>query len=347
MSAFLDVRDLAVDFSTESGVVRAVDGVSFGLDRGQTLALVGESGCGKSTTAAAIMGFLGGGSTSVSGQVVVGDDDILSSSPRRLRQLRGNRVAIVFQDPLSALHPCYTVGRQLVEAVRIHQDLSKRAARNLAIDMLGRVGIPDPRRRFGEYPHQFSGGMRQRVMIAMALINGPELLIADEPTTALDVTVQAQIMELLASLQQELRTAMLLITHDLGIVARAADEVCVMYGGRVVERGTVREVFYQPQMPYTWGLLQSLPRLDVAQVARLPQIPGQPPTPSVQSVGCRFRDRCGFDHLVADGRCGVEAPALRDVGGGHLIRCHLTSELRDLELTPSASGSTARRTPDA
>ncbi|MCL2782206.1 MAG: ABC transporter ATP-binding protein [Actinomycetia bacterium] len=333
MSAFLEVRDLAVEFATDAGAVRAVDGVSFTLERGRTLAIVGESGCGKSTTAAAIMGFHGQSPNArATGRIEIGGDEILTAPLRQLRQLRGTRVAMIFQDPLSALHPCYTIGRQLVEAIIVHKQTSKRAARASAIDMLGRVGIPEPDRRVDEYPHQFSGGMRQRVMIAMALINQPELLIADEPTTALDVTVQSQILELLVSLQKEFGTALLLITHDLGVVARVADEVCVMYGGRFVESGTIRDVFYRPQMPYTWGLLQSLPRLNAEKVDRLPQISGQPPLLTGTVEGCLFRPRCGFHALAPEDGCATTSPQLREVAAGHWARCHLSDADREREL---------------
>ena len=254
MSAFLQVRDLHVQFPTEDGIVNAVDGVSFDLERGRTLAIVGESGSGKSVTAQAIMGLLNRQVAQVSGQVLLDGADLIAMDDDGIRHLRGKQMAMVFQDPMSSLHPYYRVGDQLVEAVLVHQKVSKQQAREQSIDMLARVGIPAPQRRIDDYPHQLSGGMRQRVMIAMGLINDPELLIADEPTTALDATVQAQILELIARLSAELDTAVILITHDLGIVASVADDVAVMYGGRVVEQADGRTLYARPPMPYTLGL---------------------------------------------------------------------------------------------
>lgn len=325
---YLEVENLEVNFATEDGIVQAVGGVSFSIDRGQTLAVVGESGSGKSVTSAAIMGLHNRRSATVTGSIRLDGEELINASGGRLRELRGQRMAMVFQDPLSALHPFYSVGRQLVEAARIHQKISASAARALAIDMLDRVGIPRASERIGEYPHQFSGGMRQRVMIAMALINSPDLLIADEPTTALDVTVQGQILDLLQSLQREMNMAIVLITHDLGVVARTADQVAVMYGGRIVETGTVREVFYRPQMPYTWGLLGSLPRLDSVRSDRMTPIPGQPPSMIELPSGCIFRERCQYQDLVPGTLCETQRPELRYVEHGHAIRCHLSSDDR-------------------
>ncbi|NMM22572.1 MAG: ABC transporter ATP-binding protein [Phycicoccus sp.] len=324
MSAFLEIEDLKVSFTTEDGVVQAVDGVSLLVAQGRTLAIVGESGSGKSVTSAAIMGLHNRRRTTVTGSIRLDGEEIVTASDGRLRELRGKRMAMIFQDPLSSLHPFYSVGKQLVEAARVHQNLSRSDARSLAVEMLNKVGIPHAEQRADEYPHQLSGGMRQRVMIAMALMNDPELIIADEPTTALDVTVQAQILDLLATLQDELGTAIVLITHDLGVVANTADDVVVMYAGRVVERGSVRDIFYRPQMPYTWGLLSSLPRMDNDRSIRMVPIPGQPPSLINLPTGCVFRPRCEYHQFVPDGRCDTERPALEDVAEGHAIRCHLT-----------------------
>ena len=328
MSAFLEIEDLKVSFTTEDGVVQAVDGVSLLVAQGRTLAIVGESGSGKSVTSAAIMGLHNRRRTTVTGSIRLDGEEIVTASDARLRELRGKRMAMIFQDPLSSLHPFYSVGKQLVEAARVHQNLSRSDARALAVEMLNKVGIPHAERRADEYPHQLSGGMRQRVMIAMALMNDPELIIADEPTTALDVTVQAQIVDLLATLQDELGTAIVLITHDLGVVANTADDVAVMYAGRVVERGSVRDIFYRPQMPYTWGLLSSLPRMDNDRSTRMVPIPGQPPSLINLPPGCVFRPRCEYHQFVPDGRCDTERPALQDVAEGHAIRCHLAQANR-------------------
>ena len=324
MSAFLEVEDLHVQFTTEDGVVRAVDGVTFDVDKGRTLAIVGESGSGKSVTSAAVMGLHNPRRTKITGSIRLDGEEIVSATPARLRELRGKRMAMIFQDPLSSLHPFYTIGAQLIEAVQVHQDVNKSDARKRAVELLKKVGIPNADRRAGEFPHQLSGGMRQRVMIAMALVNDPDLLIADEPTTALDVTVQAQIIDLLKTLQSEFGTAIILITHDLGVVAESADDVAVMYGARVVERGTVRDIFYRPQMPYTWGLLSSLPRLDQAGGGRLSPIPGQPPSLINLPKGCVFRPRCQYHQFVTDGRCDTVRPMLDEVAEGHAARCHLS-----------------------
>ncbi len=324
MSSFLEVEDLHVSFRTEDGVVRAVDGVSFDVDKGRTLAIVGESGSGKSVTSAAVMGLHNPKRTDISGSIRLDGEEIVGASASRLRELRGKRMAMIFQDPLSSLHPFYPIGRQLVEAAQVHQDINKSDAEKRAVELLKRVGIPNAERRAHEYPHQLSGGMRQRVMIAMSLMNDPDLLIADEPTTALDVTVQAQIMDLLRTLQDEFGTAIILITHDLGVVAETADDVAVMYGARVVERGTVRDIFYRPQMPYTWGLLSSLPRLDAAGNSRLEPIPGQPPSLINLPKGCVFRPRCQYHQFVPDNLCEDVRPALDEVADGHSARCHLS-----------------------
>jgi peptide/nickel transport system ATP-binding protein len=325
---FLDVRDLRVEFPTEDGLVRAVDGVSFSVARGRTLAIVGESGSGKSVTSQAIMGLHNRKSANVTGQVIVDGQDLVAATDEEVRALRGQKMSMIFQDPLSSLHPFYTVGRQLVEAVQVHQDVNKAAARAQAIAMLDRVGIPNPDRRIDDYPHQLSGGMRQRVMIAMALLNGPSLLIADEPTTALDVTVQAQILQLLQDLQKEFNTAIIIITHDLGVVADVADEVVVMYGGRLVEHGSVDDIFHRPEMPYTLGLLASMPRLDKGRADRLDPIPGLPPSLIRLPQGCVFRPRCTYHQLAPAGVCDTVRPDLLSTGAGHEVRCHLPADVR-------------------
>ena len=323
MSApLLHVRDLRVHFRAEEGLVRAVDGLSFSLERGRTLAIVGESGSGKSVTSRALMGLSSG--AQVSGEVWFGGRELLTASREEVRRLRGSEMAMIFQDSLSALHPFYTVGRQVSEAYRVHNKVSRKAARAHTVDLLGRVGIPHPDRRFGQYPHEFSGGMRQRVVIAMALACDPGLIIADEPTTALDVTVQAQILDLLGGLQQELGTAIILITHDLGVVASAAHDVLVMYAGRAVEQGTVEEVFYRAEHPYTWGLLGSVPRVDGGGGERLLPIAGNPPSLNAVPSGCAFHPRCS--HVVD--RCLAVRPETEAAPGGHPTACHLRPEDR-------------------
>ncbi len=324
MSApFLDVKDLEVHFPTEDGVVKAVDGVSFSVFRGRTLAIVGESGSGKSVTSGAIMGLHNRKTARISGEVRLDGEELISATPEQVRTLRGKRMAMIFQDPLSSLHPFYTIGKQLVEAVQVHQRVSAAEALKQAKDMLDKVGIPSPERRLKDYPHNLSGGMRQRVMIAMALMNSPELLIADEPSTALDVTVQAQILNLLRDLQREFGTAIVLITHDLGVVADLADDVVVMYGGRIVERGTIDDIFYRPEMPYTLGLLGSVPRMNTGRTERLEPIPGQPPSLIRLPKGCVFRPRCPYHHLVDGNRCEAERPELLPVSPDHAVRCHI------------------------
>ncbi len=323
-SPYLELRDLKVSFATEDGLVRAADGVSFSLERGKTLAIVGESGSGKSVTSQAIMGLHPKRSAQITGEILVDGTDIVSASEETVRSMRGRNMAMIFQDPLSSLHPFYTVGAQLIEAVQAHGEVSKSQARQRAIAMLDRVGIPNAARRVEEYPHQFSGGMRQRVMIAMALINNPDLVIADEPTTALDVTVQAQILDVLRDLQGEFQMAILLITHDLGVVAETADDVVVMYGGRVVERGPVNEIFTRPRMPYTWGLMSSVPNLTDPRGTRLTPIPGQPPSLINLPTGCVFRPRCQFSAHVEDAWCDTKRPDLEPVGPRHDARCFLS-----------------------
>jgi peptide/nickel transport system ATP-binding protein len=294
VTPLLEIRDLEVRFTTEDGIVRAVDGVSYTVDSGQVLGVVGESGSGKSVTALTAMGLTRFQQADIAGEVLFEGNNLLHATDEEMRAIRGNDMAMIFQDPLSSLHPFYKVGRQLVEAIRIHQPLSKAQAKERAIEFLGLVGIPDPRGRFDNYPHEFSGGMRQRVMIAMALINEPRLLIADEPTTALDVTVQAQILDLIARLQSELNTAVVLITHDLGVVAEVTDSIVVMYAGRVVEYANKNEIFAAPEHPYTWGLLQSIPRLDRPRDEPLVPIAGRPPSLISLPTGCNFHPRCPY-----------------------------------------------------
>ncbi|HXG25950.1 MAG TPA: ABC transporter ATP-binding protein [Candidatus Binatia bacterium] len=325
---YLTVNDLRVKFPTEDGLVSAVDGVSFSVTRGRTLAIVGESGSGKSVTALAIMGLLDRKSAQVSGEVWLDNQELLEMSDAAVRKLRGSKMAMIFQDPMSSLHPFYRVGAQLAEAAMIHRKLTRQQARAEAIEMLARVGIPAPKRRVDDYPHQLSGGMRQRVMIAMALINSPALLIADEPTTALDVTVQAQILDLIGQLQSEFNTAVIIITHDLGIVADVADEVAVMYAARIVERASTETLYGSPEMPYTLGLLASIPRMDRERTDRLDPIPGNPPSPLRHPDGCVFHPRCKYKDRVPGERCFTERPELLESERDHLVRCHLPAEER-------------------
>jgi peptide/nickel transport system ATP-binding protein len=325
---FLQVRDLRIHFPTDDGLVKSVDGLNFELERGRTLGIVGESGSGKSVTSLGILGLHNKRNSRMSGQIWLDGVELVGSSPDKVRKLRGRKMAMIFQDPLSAMHPFYTVGDQIVEAYRIHNDVSKKVARKHAVDLLGRVGIPTPARRVDDYPHQFSGGMRQRAMIAMALSCDPELLIADEPTTALDVTVQAQILDLLRGLQEEFNSAIIMITHDLGVVAELSDRVMVMYGGRCVEYAPVESAFYNPAHPYTWGLLGSMPRLDRTRTERLMPIKGSPPSLINLPSGCAFHPRCAYAGLNGD-RSLTERPELRPAGEpGHLVACHLSAEQR-------------------
>jgi oligopeptide/dipeptide ABC transporter ATP-binding protein len=291
-AAQLSVSDLHVSFATEEGTVKAVDGVSFDLQTGEILAIVGESGSGKSVTALTVMGLSRGPNARIDGSVQLGEHELLTVDEDSLRAIRAEQIAMVFQDPMTALNPVYKVGNQIVEQIRAHQDVSKAEARDRAVEALRSVGIPNPERRYDHYPHEFSGGMRQRAMIALALSLEPEILIADEPTTALDVTIQAQILDLLTKLNSERNLSVILITHDLGVVAEVADRALVMYAGRVVEEGTLDDVFYDPQHPYTWGLLGSLTRPDQPPPPRLPSIPGAPPSLISPPAGCHFRPRC-------------------------------------------------------
>ncbi|TWD84474.1 peptide/nickel transport system ATP-binding protein [Kribbella amoyensis] len=325
--AFLDVRDLRVHFPTDDGIVKSVDGLSFQLERGKTLGIVGESGSGKSVTSLSIMGLHQRGAATISGEILLDGQDLVSATPEEVRKLRGKRMAMIFQDPLSAMHPFYTVGRQIVEAYQVHNDVSKSVARKHAIEMLDRVGIPQPDKRVDAYPHEFSGGMRQRAMIAMALSCDPDLLIADEPTTALDVTVQAQILDLIRDLQKEFNSAVIIITHDLGVVAELADDIQVMYAGRAIEYGTAEDIFDRPQHPYTWGLLGSMPRIDRERSERLIPIKGTPPSLINVPKGCPFNPRCNYAHLN-NGASETDRPELLDIGGGHRVACHLSPQER-------------------
>jgi peptide/nickel transport system ATP-binding protein len=327
-TAFLAVRDLRVHFPTDDGVVKSVDGLSFDVERGQVLGIVGESGSGKSVTSQAILGLHKGSRAQISGQVWLNGTELVGASEAEMRALRGSQMSMIFQDPLSALHPFFTVGAQISEAYRVHNHVSKAAARKRSVEMLELVGIPNPNSRYDDYPHQFSGGMRQRAMIAMALVCDPQLLIADEPTTALDVTVQAQILELMKDLQREFNSAIILITHDLGVVAESCDSVVVMYGGQCVETGSVADIFYRPQMPYTWGLLTSMPRLDRTRQARLQPIAGQPPSLIRVPKGCVFNPRCRFTDRVSGNRCVTEHPDLELADAGHSVRCHIEPAVR-------------------
>ncbi len=342
-SAMLEVRDLRIHFPTDDGLVKAVDGLSFSLERGKTLGIVGESGSGKSVTSLGILGLHQYGRADVSGKIWLDGEELISASPDRVRELRGSKMAMIFQDPLSALHPYYTIGAQISEAYLIHNKVGKAAAKRHAIDMLGRVGIPQPAARWGDYPHQFSGGMRQRVMIAMALSCDPELLIADEPTTALDVTVQAQILDLISDLQQEFGSAVIIITHDLGVVAELSDDILVMYSGRMAEYGTAEDIFGRAGHPYTWGLLSSMPRIDEARAERLIPIKGSPPSLINVPSGCPFHPRCDYAGMT-NGRSQNEIPLLREADPGHLVACHLSAAQRDqlrAERVKVAAGGTS------
>jgi peptide/nickel transport system ATP-binding protein len=327
--ALLEVKDLKVHFKTEDGIVKAVDGVSYEVDRGQALGIVGESGSGKSVSSLTVMGLTRfAGNADISGSIRLDGKELLAASDEEMRRLRGNDVAMIFQDPLSSLHPFYKIGNQLVEAVRAHKDVSKSQALDRAIEMLGLVGIPEPRSRVDAYPHEFSGGMRQRVMIAMALVNDPKLLIADEPTTALDVTVQAQILEVIQRLQRELDTAIVMITHDLGVVAEVTDEIGVMYAGRIVEYADKDSIFAAPEHPYTWGLLKSIPRLDSPRGEELVPIPGRPPSLISKPPGCAFHPRCPYvrePHKRIDPRL---APVTNGGGHRHEVACLLPGQTR-------------------
>lgn len=319
----LEVKNLSVHFSTADGVLKAVDNVSFSLKPGETLGIVGESGSGKSVTALSIMQLNDSPPCSYpSGEILYGGKDLLKLKENKLRAIRGNDIAMIFQDPMTSLNPIFTIGSQIIESIRKHQRVSRKEARLIAIQMLKDVGIANPEKRMNEYPHQYSGGMRQRAMIAMALSCKPKLLIADEPTTALDVTIQAQILELMSDLQKKYGMAIIMITHDLGVVARIADRILVMYGGTIVEEGETNDIFYEPLMPYTWSLLQSIPRLNGSVKGRLLPVPGQPPNLLHLPEGCRFHPRCPF----VQEECKRITPSLIEKVPGHLTTCLLNRE---------------------
>jgi oligopeptide/dipeptide ABC transporter ATP-binding protein len=334
----LEVKGLKVRFATEDGVVRAVDGVDLQLERGKVLGIVGESGSGKSVTAMTLLGLTRGQNAAFEGEVVYKGQNLLTMPESRLRDIRGNEIAMIFQDPMTSLNPVYRIGFQIVEAIVAHESISKKQAKRRAIDLLKQVGIPNAAERIDTFPHELSGGMRQRVMIALALSCNPDIVIADEPTTALDVTIQAQILALLDNLRAEFDSAVILITHDLGVVASIANDILVMYAGRVVEAGPKRELFYDPQMPYTWGLLGSIPRLDRPKQEQLHSITGSPPSLINAPRGCKFRPRCPhvFDRCIEEPELvnRVEAP-------DHLDRCWLSLDdkrrLRDETIAPEAS----------
>jgi len=317
----LEVNDLAVHFPTPDGLVKAVDGLSFSVHRGETFGIVGESGSGKSVTNLALLGLLNPKRSKITGEAFFKGTDLISATPNELRTIRGKEIAMIFQDPFACLHPMYRVGDQIVEAVRVHEDVPKRQAEDRVIEILAAVGIPNPRQRFADFPHQYSGGMRQRAMIAMALVNNPDLLIADEPTTALDVTVQAQILELIDRVKHEFNIGVILITHDLGVIAQVAQTVMVMYAGRAMERSEKATLFTRPLHPYTWGLMESIPHVE-RKVSRLVPIEGSPPSLIYVPPGCPFHPRC--PHRFAP--CDQERPELRDRGGGHPEACHLTAD---------------------
>lgn len=316
----LDVKNLQVHFSSDEGTVKAVDGVSFHIDKGETLGVVGESGSGKSVTSLSIMRLIPTPpGRIVGGEILFRGEDLAKKTERQMRRIRGNDIAMIFQEPMTSLNPVYTVGDQISEAIQLHQGKSRRQGMRMAAEMLDLVGIPEPGKRVKNYPHQMSGGMRQRVMIAMALSCGPQLLIADEPTTALDVTIQAQILDLIRKLQDEIGMSVLFITHDLGVIAEVADRVVVMYAGRAVEEASVEDIFAEPQMPYTLGLLNSIPRVDKGKALqeRLEAIPGNVPNPLHLPEGCAFHPRCRF--AIDD--CKKAIPQLEDTGNGHMVRC--------------------------
>ncbi len=329
MATLLEVRNLRTTFQTSGGLVRAVDGVSWDVREGETVALVGESGCGKSVSALSIMRLVAPPAGRIeAGEIVYKGRDLLKLTEEEMRQVRGREIAMIFQEPMTSLNPVLTIGRQLTEGLEIHVNMKPPEARVRAIELLGMVGISDPERRLSQYPHHFSGGMRQRMMVAMALACNPSLILADEPTTALDVTIQAQILELMQSLSKRLGVAMLIITHNLGVVARYADRVNVMYAGRIIERATAAELYANPRHPYTLGLLRSVPRLDEPVRERLVPIEGQPPDLTRLPPGCAFAPRCAFKV----GRCDQEVPPLETVAaGGHVSACWESARLTKLQ----------------
>jgi oligopeptide/dipeptide ABC transporter ATP-binding protein len=330
-AAVLSVRELCVEFTTDDGIVHAVDDVSFDLFPNETLGIVGESGSGKSVTSMAILGLLPS-TAKITGEVIFGGENLIGKTEKELRPYRGDRIAMVFQDALASLNPVFKVGDQIAEAIKVHNDVSGDELREKVIALLELVGIPNPRQRIDQYPHEYSGGMRQRAMIAMSIANDPDVLIADEPTTALDVTIQAQVLDVMKRIQDRTNSAIILITHDLGVVAGVADRVLVMYAGRQAEIGTVDEIFYEPKHPYTKGLLASLPRLDRRyNNERLYRIKGQPPSLIFLPTGCAFHPRCPYVDL--DGPCVTVRPELIDLGGGHRSSCHFAKTLD--ERTPA------------
>ncbi len=333
----LSVRDLRVEFVTRRGILKAIDGISFDIGKGEVLGVVGESGAGKSVTGSAVIGLIDLPGRIAGGEILLSGMRIDNLPPDEMRKVRGKRIGMIFQDPLTSLNPLYRVSEQLIETIRTHTNLSASAARKRAIDLLAEVGIPAPDKRIDSYPHEFSGGMRQRVMIAMAIACNPDLLIADEPTTALDVTVQAQVLEVLLGIKDEIDSAIMLITHDLGVVAGMADRVMVMYAGRAAELGTADEIFYRTRHPYTLGLLASLPRVDESGDERLLPIPGQPPSLLNRPTGCPFHPRCRF---ARPGPCVEDIPALRLVDlGGHRSACHYAEELASIDVADLRTGS--------
>jgi peptide/nickel transport system ATP-binding protein len=321
----LEVRDLRVQFPTEDGLVKAVDGVSFTLQAGETLGVVGESGSGKSVSFLTVMGLIRSAQADITGEVIFQGQDLLKLPAEEMRTIRGKKISMIFQDPMTSLHPYYKVGAQISEAIRAHESVSKREAHDQSVEMLRRVGIPRPEERVDQYPHEFSGGMRQRAMIAMALSLNPDLLVADEPTTALDVTVQAQILDLIDRLKSEFNAAVVIITHDLGVVAEHCDHIQVMYAGKIVETGTRNDIYYEAHHPYTWGLLRSIARMDAERTERLRPIEGLPPSLIFVPPGCSFHPRCPY---VFD-RCPREVPDLVPTDGHHADACLLTLEQKN------------------
>ncbi|MCL0053725.1 ABC transporter ATP-binding protein [Dehalococcoidia bacterium] len=329
MATLLEVKNLKTHFFTMEGVVKAVDGVSYELNEGETLGLVGESGCGKSVSALSVMRLIPDPPGKIiDGEILLDGEDILKIDMEGMRQVRGAKIAMVFQEPMTSLNPVLTVERQITETLQLHMGMSKLESQRESVNLLTRVGIPDPEIRIKQYPHQFSGGMRQRVMIAMALSCNPRLIIADEPTTALDVTIQAQILDLMKSLTTELGVALIVITHNLGVVARYADRVNIMYAGKVIERGEAREIYSNPRHPYTVGLLRSVPRLDLPRRAKLDPIEGQPPDLINLTPGCAFRERCRW----AIDKCATDTPELVETSDGHLSACFRADELGATEI---------------
>ena len=334
MATLLEVRNLRTTFFTKAGVVRAVDGVSWDVEEGETVALVGESGCGKSVSALSVMRLVDEAAGRIeAGEILYKGRNLLELTPEQMRGVRGREIAMIFQEPMTSLNPVLSIGRQLTEGLEIHMKMKPPEARSRALELLAMVGIPDPERRLDQFPHHFSGGMRQRMMIAMALACNPSLILADEPTTALDVTIQAQILELLRDLSRRLGVAMLIITHNLGVVARYADRVNVMYAGRIIERATAAELYARPRHPYTLGLLRSVPRLDEPRRARLAPIEGQPPDMTRLPPGCSFAPRCAFRVE----RCAEEAPPLEVVHPGHLSACWEARRLAQVEVATEES----------